>query len=505
MASVSATAAEHLRTDHLSRNLGQRALSGGVLTATAQAVKFLLNIASAAVLARLLTPNDFGLVGMVLAITGLLRLFEKAGLSTATVQRDRVTQDQVSNLFWINVMLGAAVCLISMCLTPLVARFYQDTRLIGIMSLLSLTFPITSSTVQHQALLTRQMRFRALAIIDLTSMLAGILSGCFLALLGAGYWALVGMQLTVAAVTLALTWRTSGWRPGFPRRGSGVAPLVRFGAHVTAADLVGCLSANSDGILVGRFFGADILGLYTRAHVLFVRPLEQIHMPVGSVVIPVLSRLQSEPERYRRTFLRVYDALALITLPFAALCLVLAEPLVLLLLGPQWSGAVPLFSAFTLLGVSLPLSIVPSWLLMSQGRGRDLLQTYSIAGGITVAAYLAGMRWGPLGMILALAVTSLFIRMPILYHLAGRRGPVTAADLWKGFVSHLPCWAMAYAAASVARASVADAAPLVQLLVCMPAGAIAGIGAAFLIQRPRRHALSAWKMSRAWAMGARCS
>ena len=496
MGLVSTANTEHLRTDHLVQNLGKRAISGGFVTVAAQGVKFVLNLASAAVLARLLTPKEFGLVGMVLAVTGLLGLFKEAGLSTATVQRETITQEQVSNLFWINVALGGVVCLISIGMAPLVASFYHDSRLTGIMIFLSVTFLLTSSTVQHLALLARQMRFRAIAIIDVVSMVVSIVAGCCLALFGFAYWSLVGMQLCVAATGLVLTWWTSGWHPTMPKRHSGVAPLLSFGVHLTASDLVGRLAASSDGILIGRFFGAEPLGLYSRANVLAARPLEQLLGPLSAVLVPVLSRLQSDPERYRRTFIRAYDTLALITFPFAALCLVLAEPLVLLLLGPQWKGAVPLLAGFSLVAVSLPLSIAPSWLFMSQGRGRDLLHTYSVAGAVTVGAYLVGLPWGPLGIVLALAATSLVIRLPILYHLAGRRGPVRSADLWTGFLSHLPCWAAAYGAATLARTMVSHAAPLVQLLVCVPFGMAAGVGAAFALRRPRTSALYAWNTVR---------
>jgi PST family polysaccharide transporter len=496
MGSISTANTEHLRTDHLVQNLGKHAISGGFFTVVAQGAKFILNLTSAVVLARLLSPKEFGLVGMVLAVTGLLGIFKELGLSTATVQRETITQEQVSNLFWLNVALGGVVCFIGIGLAPLVAWFYHDSRLTGIMVLLSFTFLLTGSTVQHQALLIRQMRFRAIAIIEVMSMLAGIVTACCLALFGFAYWSLVGQQLCLAAAGLVLTWWASGWRPTMPKRHSGVAPLLSFGAHLTVSDLVGRLAVSSDSILIGRLFGAEPLGLYNRAAVLLARPLEQVLTPLSAILIPVLSRLQSDPERYRRTFLRAYDTLALITLPLAALCLVLAEPLVLFVLGPQWKGAVPLFAGFTLVAVSLPQSLAPAWLLTSQGRGLDLLHTYLVAGAVTVGAYLVGLPWGPLGMVLALAATSLMIRLPILYHLAGRRGPVSSADLWKSFFSHLPCWGAAYAAATMVRTPVAHAAPLVQLLVCVPFGFGAAAGVALALQRPRANALYAWNTLR---------
>lgn len=488
-----ATESEHLRTDHLLQNLGTRAVSGGFMTAGAQLARFVVNLSAAAVLARLLNPQEFGLVGMVLGVTGLLGVFKELGLSTATVQRQVITQQQVSNLFWINVGISGTLSAVTLVLAPLVAWFYRDSRVAGIMMMLSLDFVLTGSTVQHQALLTRQMRFKALAIIDVASIVIGFGTACLLAWLGFGYWALVAQQLAVAATTLVFTWVISGWRPGLPTRNSGVRPLVSFGAHLTVADVIGRFTVNSDSILIGRFFGAVPLGFYSRANVLLARPLQQVLTPVSSVIIPVLSRLQSDPQRYRRTFMRAYETLALITFPLAAMCLVLAKPMVLFVLGPKWSGVIPLFSAFALVAVSLPLSIVPGWLFTSQGRGRDQFHTYSLAGAVTVGSYLVGLCWGPLGVILALAAAGLLIRMPILYHMAGRHGHVRSSDLWNGFFTHLPSWGTVYLATLAARSLVPHSMPIVQLLVCGPLGLGTGAAAMLLFPRPRQTASYAVK------------
>jgi len=491
MATASTASVDHLRTDHLVQNLGERALLGGVVTFTAQGIKFVLNLTSAAVLGRLLNPNDFGVVGMVLAITGLLALFKDAGLSTATIQREQVTQNQVSNLFWLNILFGAVICLLSFAVAPLVAWFYHDPRLTRIMWLLSLTFLITATTVQHQALLTRQMRFTALAVIDVASMLAGVILGASLALLGFQYWALVGMQLSVAVVTLILTWMASGWSPTAPKRNSDVRSLVNFGLHLTVADLVGCMTANTDSMMIGRSFGASALGLYSRASVLLSRPISQVITPIAAVLVPVLSRLQSDPVRYRRTFLKVYDALVFVTFPCAAVGLVVAEPVVLLVLGPKWKDAVPLFAGFALVAITAPLTYVPSWLFMSQGRGRDQLYSYLIAGPVTVLAYLFGLHWGPLGVVIALAIANPAVLLPVVYYVAGRSGPVRAADMWSGFFAFLPCWGAAYAASSLVHRYIVHTPAIVQLAVCVPVSLAAAFCAALCLKRPRSTVLDA--------------
>jgi PST family polysaccharide transporter len=253
---------------------------------------------------------------------------------------------------------------------------------------------------------------------------------------------------------------------------------------------------NTDSILVGRVFGAEPLGLYTRASVLLARPLRQVLAPVNAVLTPVLSRLQSDSERYRRSFMRAYETLALITFSFAAMCLALATPLVLVILGPKWKGVIPLFSAFAVVAVSWPLAEAAGWLFQSQGRGREQLYNHTAGGALTLASYVIGLHWGLLGVVVALAVMSIAIRLPIAYYFAGRRGPVTTSDLWVAFFSHLPCWGSVYVTATLAHMMVKDAAPIVQLLVCGPISLGAGAALSLMFPRPRRSASYAWNTVR---------
>src|SRR5205823_737974 len=191
--------------------LRQRTISSGLVTVAAQSAQFFLNLAYVMVLARLLVPQDFGLFAMVTTVMGSLRIFQDAGLSMATVQRQEITHAQVSNLFWVNVCVGGITTLLVAGLSPVVAWFYREPRLVGITLVLSITFVLASSAVQHIALLNRQMRFKVIAVIDILSMLAGYLTGIGMALSKYGYWALVGASVTQVAIKLVLTWSISRW------------------------------------------------------------------------------------------------------------------------------------------------------------------------------------------------------------------------------------------------------------------------------------------------------
>jgi O-antigen/teichoic acid export membrane protein len=480
---------EHIKTDHLLPNLKRHTVVGGTITISAQVAKFALNLGSTVVLARLLTPHDFGLVAMVTAVTGFLVVFRHAGLATPTIQRENITQAQVSNLFWINLAVSGMCTLIVAALAPLLARFYHDSRLIPITLVLSLTFLIGGFRVQHLALLRRQLRFRSIGIIDVGSMALGCAIGIIMAFMHFGAWSLVGLSLGTELGSFVLTGSLSRWRPDWPSRRSGVRPLVAFGAHQTAASFIFSIARGCDTLLIGRVYGAAAVGLYSRGAALVIRPLEQFLLPVNAVFLPTLSRLQSQPARYRSTFMRVYEAVALVAFFFTSIFLALSHPVTLVLLGHKWERASAIFAGFTVLAISFPLANVATWLLSSQGRGKDILHQHAIAAFITAGSFVAGLPFGPVGVAIAFSLGGLLLRLPILYYNAGRHGPVSTKDLWAGLLRHLPLWLFVFAATWCAHQWVAAARSWVQLVICMPVGVAVGIAFISISPPQRRVAL----------------
>ena len=481
---------KHLNTDHLLGDLKGRTISGTFITIVAQAIKFLLNLAFIMALARLLTPKDFGLYAMVTTMMGFLWIFQDIGLSTATVQRQEINHAQVSNLFWVNVGVGGLVTVVVAALAPAIAWFYREPRLVGITLALSITFLLTTSAVQHIALLNRQMRFGAIATIEVTCVLSGYMTGIGMALCGYGYWALVGANLMQVVIRLVLSWLISGWQPRLFSRNAQTRHLLSFGANITIGNLINTLARGLDNVLIGRFFGPVAVGLYSRASILLMRPLEQFTMPINAVLIPALSRVQTEPERYRRTFLRVYEAMALVTFLFTGLLLALARPLTLVVLGPRFEQAVPIFAGFTIAVLWVPLTGASTWLFQTQGRGKDWLFASVVCSSITIAAFTAGLRFGPVGLAIAYSTAGLLFGMPAVYYFAGRHGPVTTTDLWSAVFRYLPLWIVVCSVTWLVRLVLVNSPPLVQLVVCAPAGLFAGAILICVVAPMRRVAFS---------------
>jgi len=477
---------KHFATDHLLSNLKRRTISSGFITVSAQGAKFGLNLASTVILARILTPRDFGLIAMVTGVTGFLAVFRNAGLSTPTVQRERITHAQVSNLFWINLGISGLCALILAALSPAMAWFYRDPRVTYITLVLSTTFLIGGFRVQHLALLKRQMRFKAIAFIEVGSMAIGVFVGVAMALMHYQYWSLVGLTLASEIASFLLTGLISRWRPQLPSRGSGIGPLVAFGMHQTAGSFIFSLARGCDNLLIGRFYGPAALGLYSRGAALVNRPMEQFLIPIDAVFLPTLSRLQSEPLRYRSTFLRLYETIVMSVFFLSSLLLALAKPATLVLLGQKWEQVAVIFAGFTFTTIQVPLSNAANWLLTSQGRGKDILRVTSINAVLTLASFIVGLPFGPLGVAVAFSSIGLLVRLPILYCVAGRRGPVTTSDLWTRFFRHFPLWVVMLVTTWLMRATVANLHPISQLVICAPVGVITGILFMFIFQPQRR-------------------
>ena len=345
------------------------------------------------------------------------------------------------------------------------------------------------------------MRFKAIAVIDIVSMLTGYLTGVGMALRGYAYWALVGANLTQVAIKLVLTWSISPWRPQLPSRNSPTWHLLSFGANITASGLMYSLARGADNLLVGRFFGAAAVGLYSRGSTLLMAPLQQLLWPINVVLIPALSRIRVERDRYQRTFLQVFEVIALMTFLVAGLFLALSRPLTLAVLGPQWEGAVVIFAGFTIAALAYPLTAASTWLFASQGRGKDWVITSSIVSSVTVCSFLLGLRFGPAGVAISYSALCVLIELPFVYYMAGRQGPVSRKDLWIGCLRHLPVWGVVCGTAWLTRMLVLEVNPWLQLFFCGSTALL--VGAAYIsISAPsRRVALNLFSILREFRNG----
>jgi PST family polysaccharide transporter len=395
----------------------------------AQGGSFVLTTISTVVLARLLTPQDFGLVAMIAPVLTFMGFFRDLGLSTATVQQAEINHAQVSTLFWVNVVLSAGLMLVSVALAPLAGIFYRRPEVVWLMVAYGLNCFLTGLSIQHTALLRRRLAFGMLASVNLASCAIGIVVGIVAALRGFGFWALAIMSLSTSLASLIAVWWLCSWRPGRPVRGSGVRPMLWFGGFLTGGNLAYFLASNLDTLGIGRWLGAVPLGNYNRGNQVFLVSLQQLSSPLAAVAVPALSRLQGLPERYRAAFLQSVQALALGTIPLACALIAGGDAVTLLVLGDKWGEAAKLVRILAISGVLMPVSGAVSWLLITQGRGKTLMHWNLASVFITLAAVVIGLQWGLMGVAVAMAV-KYSLSFFIFTIIACAKGPVAARNVF---------------------------------------------------------------------------
>jgi len=415
-------------TSQLSGDLKRRAVRGGTITMVGQVAGQVAQIGGTRVLARVLRPTDFGLLVMISAVTGLVSIFVNSGLVMPTIQREKISHEQISTLFWVNLAVGIVCMLAIMALAPGLAWFYGEDELLWLTIVMSISLVFAGASVQHNALLRRQMRFGALAGLSIGRPAISALVGIVAALAGAGVWALVYMTLAGSIFGALWVWLCCPWRPGPPKRGAGVGSMFGFGANVTGHDLVNYLARNLDNVLIGKFCGAVQVALYNRAYALLLLPISQISTPVTTAAIPVLSRLQNEPQKYRAYYLKAVRLIASITMPAACLMIVMSKDIILGVLGEQWIGASNIFAILGLSAAIQPVLHTQGWLYISSGHAKQMFRWSICTSIVTGTSFVIGLPFGAIGVATAYTICVLLLAIPSLWN-ACRGTPVRVADV----------------------------------------------------------------------------
>jgi O-antigen/teichoic acid export membrane protein len=387
-------------------DLKRKSIFGAVNKFLSNGISLVLSLGSTVILARLLTPKEFGLIAMVTAFTEFAKSFGEIGLGTSTVQREKTNHDEVSALFWINMGVGLSITALIMCCTPLIAWFYNDHRVIKIGMVLSCVFIFSGLTVQHRALLERQMRFGALGAVNIIASALSIGVAIILAFKGSSVWALVFRDLTFALFYASGMWLFSGWIPGIPKRGTNIRSSLKFGAQLSGFDIIQYLSKSLDRILIGKFSGANALGLYTKSSQIAMMPIEQIKLVFWDIGFSPLSALQNAFDRFRNFYTKMISVMTFMYMPIIALFAIQAEDIVCLVLGKSWISAAPYFRLFAIAGFFRPLIGTFYLVMIACGKPKRVILWGLVNTAISIVAIAIGVWWGAIGIASAIACAS---------------------------------------------------------------------------------------------------
>lgn len=416
-----------------SGGLKHRAVSGLKWSSLSQLGRQGMQFVTIALLARLLNPDDFGLMGMATVVTGFIALFKDLGTASATIQQQELSPSLLSGLFWVNAAIGLlAAALLYFC-APVLAIFYQEPRVMPLLQFLSCTFIISGLGTLHQALLQRELAFARLAQVELVATLSGAVVGIGAALAGQGVWSLAYQTLAMTTVTTTLAWVVLRWRPSLSFNLQELRGIASYSLNLTGFNLFNYFARNADYLLIGRYLGAVELGYYTLAYRLMLYPLQNIASVVARVMFPVYSRLQDDNPRFRRTYLRIAGAIALVTFPLMLGLLALATPFVQVVFGETWQPVVILLQILAPLGMAQSIVTLIGSIYQAKGRTDWLFRWGLVASTLFVLAFVVGLRWGVVGVAVAYAITFITLSYPaqaIPFKLIGLRVGDLMAVLW---------------------------------------------------------------------------
>lgn len=366
-------------------------------------------------LARLLTPADFGLVGMIGVFTGFASVFIDFGIGAAIVQRKEVDSDQLSTAFWTTLGMGIFMTVLFALGAPLVAQFYRRPELVRITQACALNFLLSSVGIVPRSIFLREMKIKELQLLDLwVSLTSGGVS-LALAISGAGVWTIVGAAVWTTAGQSFVPLLAGPWKPGWSASFSKLRPLLSIGLGLLGFSVLNYWARNFDNLIIGRKLGETELGIYSRGYSLMLLPIGQIGATLGGTLLPALSRMHEDKERSARVFLRILRLMAFAAFPTMLGLCVVADPFVRALYGAKWVALIPVLRVLAIVGALQALTNPTGWLYIAQGRTDRLFRWGVMSIPSIVAALYIGSRGGSsLSVAVAYLVVNAILTAPCL-------------------------------------------------------------------------------------------
>lgn len=353
-----------------------------------------LGVIFTVVLARLLTPEDYGLIGMLSIFIAVSDVFIQSGFGQALIQKSDCNDDDFSTAFYFNVAVSLLIYVVLFFCAPLIAAFYREPQLVSITRVLSLNFVLGSLNLVQQSKLRKSMNFKPLAYISLVCTVVSGVIGVGLAYMGFGVWSLVAQTLSATLVRVFVFPLFTKWTPNRPFNYQSFRHLWGFGSKILVTGIFEVIVRNLSNIIIGRFYNKEQVGYFSKARNFADVPATTMYSVLGTVLFPLLSEIHEDEERHKTIFKRVSFYTVLITFPVMILMTLLAKPIVILLFTEKWAACVPLLQAFLLARAFLPLNVINANMLQSRGETKLYMNIYFFTGPLSVIAVLASIPFG---------------------------------------------------------------------------------------------------------------
>jgi PST family polysaccharide transporter len=358
-----------------------------------------LQLGSLAILARLLSPADYGLMSMAVVVTTFAALFRDLGTAAAVIQQKELSDEVASTIFWLNVILGVALSAVIVLSAPGLEVWLRLPGLARVLVALAPSFFFVGASSTHQAVMERRQDFRALACIEIVAGVVAVLLCIVAALAGLGVYSLVTQAVAQSVVSSLLLWGLARWRPRFVFERSQLRSLGRFSGNLAGFNFINYCARNADNVVIGRVLGSEALGAYALAYKLMLFPLQNMTMIAARALLPVLSRQQEDGDAAARVYLSSVRAIAFLTAPIMATMFVLRQPLVRLAFGPQWDVAAELLVWLAPTGFIQSIVSTSGTVFTAKGRTNVLFALGVFGAILSVGSFLIGVQAGTLSLV----------------------------------------------------------------------------------------------------------
>jgi PST family polysaccharide transporter len=421
------------------QSLKNRTIKGLTWSVLASFVKQVLTFTIGVILARLLSPAEFGIIGMIAVFTGLVSTFMEQGLGSAIIHKQDIEKRHLDSIFWFNVGIGFFCTIAFMILSFPIAKFYKNPVLQPITFMISFNFFLGSFNIVQNALLNKKVDFKRLAIIDTLSVLVGGFIGIFLALAKFGVWALVWQTLATTFTTVIVMWVTSSWRPGIVFNISALKEIFKYSTNLLGFNILNYWTRNFDNLLIGRFIGSFALGIYAKAYQLMLLPLTQVSQVISRVMFPILSEIQHDKKKIKSIYLKSIQCIALITFPLMLTFWVVNNDFVLAVYGEKWESMIPILYVLILCGMIQSIGTTTGWIYNSIGRTDIQFKWGILAAIVRTAGFIIGLRWGVMGVAISYFITGYFILWYPSWSISGRLIDLKFSEMLRCLASPFYC------------------------------------------------------------------
>lgn len=459
------------------------AAKGVFWTATSNWGNELTRLLVFVILARLLLPQDFGLVALALVFIGFTQIVADQGLVDAVVQRKNLVPAHLDSAFWMSMAFGVLLAAALAGLAVPLALLLDEPRLAPVLVALSLSIPISSLNLVQRAILTRDMAFRSLAMRTLISIGVGAVFGVSAALLGFGVWSLVAQHLASPIAGVFVLWRVSEWRPRLAFSHAHFRELFGFGVHVVSFRLLNYFTRRSDELFIGAVLGPASLGFYTVGYRMLRLLFQVTSSLIDTVAFPLYSRLQDEPDRLRRAYYKSTSFAALIAFPAFMGAMVMAPQIVTVLFGPKWAQSVPIMQILAALGVIQLLTYLNGTMVKALGKPSWQVVIGAITSALKVVAFVVAVRYGVVAVATAALCVGYFVA-PMWYWAVNRLTPIGARVYFSYIRGPLVASILSVGVMLAMRHVLGEAHALLTLLAAFGAGGLVYIGAIQIVARP---------------------